>query len=88
MKMAIDAPTTPSTHFYFILLINVEILFAFNVMMPMLKTIHSLIKFAQLKDVFVYNFITTIKVSEGDVYRMFYDRQSSFEGNVFNYFIP
>jgi hypothetical protein len=22
------------------------------------------------------------------VYRMFYDRQSSFEGNVFNYFIP
>jgi hypothetical protein len=65
----------------------VETLFGLNVMRPMLKAIHSLIKFAQLRDVFVYNFITTIKVGEGDVYRLFYDRQSSFEGNVFNYFI-
>jgi hypothetical protein len=83
MKMAIDAPTTPSTKSN--LWINVEFLFGLNVMMQMLEAIDSLIKFAQLRDVFVCNFIT-IKVGEHDVYWMFYDRQSSFEGNVFNYF--
>jgi hypothetical protein len=86
MKMAIDAPTTPSTKFNLFLLINVETLFGLNVMMPMLEAIHSLIKFAQLRNVFVCNLITTSKVGEGDVYHMFYYRESSFEGNVFNYF--
>jgi hypothetical protein len=86
MKMAINTPTTLSTQSNFFLSINVEILFGLNVMMPMLEAIHSLIKFAQLKDVFVYNFITIIKVGEGDVYCIFYDMQSSFEGNVLNYF--
>jgi hypothetical protein len=50
MKMAINAPTTPYTKSSFFLLINVETLFGLNVMMPMLEVIHSLIKFAQLRD--------------------------------------
>jgi hypothetical protein len=53
----------------------------------MLELVHSSIKFAQLWDDFVYDFITTMNIYEGDVYHMFYGRQSSFEGNVLNNFI-
>jgi hypothetical protein len=74
IKMALDAPTTPSIKSNLFLLIDVETMFNLIVMMPMLKAVHSLIKFTQLKDVFFYNFITTIKIGERDVYRMFYDR--------------
>ncbi len=73
MKMTLDATTIPSTQFYLFLLLNVETLLGLNIMMPLLKVIHSLIEFAQLKDVFVYNFITIMKICEGDVYRMFCD---------------
>ncbi len=37
----------------------------------MLKVVHSLIKFAQLRDDFVCDFITLMKIYEGDVYHMF-----------------
>jgi len=40
----------------------------------MLEVIHSLIKFTQVRDAFVYDFITTMKIYEKDVYHMFYDR--------------
>jgi hypothetical protein len=69
------------------LLIYVETLLGLNAMMSMLEAVHSLIKFAQWKDVFVYDFITWMKICGRDAYHMFYDVQSSFEGNVFNNFI-
>jgi len=37
----------------------------------MLKAVHSFIKFAQLKDDFVCDFITLMKIYEGDVCNMF-----------------
>jgi hypothetical protein len=43
------------------LLIDLEILFCLNVVMLMLKVVHSFIKFAQLKDIFVYDFISLVK---------------------------
>jgi hypothetical protein len=33
---------------------------------------HALIKFAQFRDVFVYDLVATIKVCRGDVYNMYY----------------
>jgi hypothetical protein len=86
MKMALDAPIIPFAKSNLSLLIDVEFLLGLNVMMLMLKVVHSLIKFAKLRDVFVYDFITLVKICKGDVCRMFYDKQSSFEGNVFNNF--
>jgi hypothetical protein len=73
--MALDAPTIPSTKFNLSLFIDVEtLLLSLNAMMVLLEAIHSLIKFTQLKDVFVCDFITTMKICEGDVYCMFYDK--------------
>ncbi len=84
MKMALDAATIPSIQpFSLSLFTDVETLLGLNAMMPLLKAVHSLIKFAQLKDVFVYDFIIIVKICERDVYRMFYDSQFSFEGDVF-----
>jgi hypothetical protein len=40
----------------------------------MLEAMHFLIKFAQLWDDFVCDFIPTMKIYEGDVYHMFYGR--------------
>jgi hypothetical protein len=47
MKMAMDAPTIPSTKSNLSLLIYVETLLGLNAMMSMLEAVHSLIKFAQ-----------------------------------------
>lgn len=75
MKMALNAPTICSTKFNLSLFIDVEtLLLSLNAMMVLLEAIHSLIKFTQLKDVFVCDFITIVKICEGDVYYMFYDR--------------
>ncbi len=59
-----------------------ETLLGLNAMMQLLKAIHFLIKFAQLRDVFVYDFMVIVKIYERDVCRMFCDSQSSFEGDV------
>ncbi len=79
MKMALDAPTIHSTKSNLYLLTNVETLLGFNAMMPLLEVI----KFAQLKDVFVCDFIAIKKICEKDMYHVFSDRLSFFEYNVF-----
>ncbi len=56
MKMALNATIIPSAQSNLSLLIDVETLSGLNVMMPLLEAICSFIKFAQLKDVFVYDF--------------------------------
>jgi hypothetical protein len=88
MKMALDAPTISFTKSNLCLLINVEMLLGLNVVMPLLEVMHSLIKFAQLQDMFMCDFITTVKICEGEVYRMYYDIHSSFQGDVFMNFQP
>ncbi len=46
VKMSLDAPTIPFVKSNLSLLIDVESLLGLNVMMSMLDTVHSLIKFA------------------------------------------
>jgi hypothetical protein len=83
MKKTWDAPTIPFVKSILSLLTYVETLLGFHVMLPILEAVHCLNKFAQLRDGFVCDFITLLKICEGDVYCMFHDKQSSFEGNVF-----
>jgi hypothetical protein len=79
MKMTLDAPTIASTKSNLGLLIDVEMLLGLNVSMPLLHALHSLIKF----DMFVCNFIALVKICEGDIYWMYRDIHSSFQGDVF-----
>jgi hypothetical protein len=78
MKMALDALIVPFAKSNLFLLTNVGTLLGLNTMMLMLQVIHSLIKFAQLKNIFVCDFIVVVKICEKDVYRMFCDQKSFF----------
>jgi hypothetical protein len=40
--------------------------------MPLLESMHALIKFAISKDVFVCDLVATIKVYQGDDYHMYF----------------
>jgi hypothetical protein len=51
-----------SGQFNLFLFTNVETLLGLNAMMPLLEVVHSLIKFAQLRDVFVCDFISIVKI--------------------------
>jgi hypothetical protein len=82
MKMALDATITFAKS-NLCLLTNVEMLLRLNVVMPLLEAMHYLIKFAQLRYMFVCDFIAIIKIWEGDVYRTYCDIHSSFQGDVF-----
>jgi hypothetical protein len=86
MKMVLDVPTIHYAIFNLSLFTNMEMLVGLNAMMSLLKAIHSLIKFAKLKDDFLYDFITTIKICEGGVY-MYCNNHSSFKGGMFTNFI-
>jgi hypothetical protein len=83
MKMALNAVIITFAKSNLCLLIDVEMLLGLNVVMPLLEVVHSLIKFAQLRDVFVCDFIVAVNICEGDVYRMYCDIHSSFQGDVF-----
>ncbi len=54
-----------------------------NVVMPLLEVVHFWIKFAQLRNMFVCDFIVMVKIYERDVYRMYCDIHSSFQGDMF-----
>jgi hypothetical protein len=82
VKMALDAPIIPFAKFDFVLLIHMETLLGLNTVMPPLKVVHSLISNTN-EGVFVRDFITIIKICEADVYHMYCDNQTYFEGDAF-----
>ncbi len=88
MKMTLGAPTITSAKFNLCLMTNVKMLLGLNVIMPLLEEVHSLIKFSQLYDMFVCDFIAIMKICEMDVYMMYYDNHYYFQGDVFGKFMP
>jgi hypothetical protein len=68
MRITLNAPTIASTKSNLCLLTNVKTLLRLNAIMPLLDAIHSLIKFSQLRDVFMCEFITIMKICELGMY--------------------
>jgi hypothetical protein len=68
MKITLDAPTITSTKSNLRLLINVKMLLRLNAIMPLLEVVHSLLKFSQLCDVFMCDFIVIMKICELGMY--------------------
>ncbi len=52
----------------------------------MLVVVHSLIKFAQLRDVYVCNFIEVVSICKVDLYQMYFDYAFRFKGDAFKHF--
>jgi hypothetical protein len=61
----------------------VDTLMGLNDIMPLLEVVHSLIKFVELC---MCDFIATIKICERDLYWMYCDIHSSFQGDVIKNF--
>jgi hypothetical protein len=52
----------------------------------MLVVVHSFIKFAQLWDVFTYDFIVAISICKVDLFQMYSNQTFGFKGNAFKHF--
>jgi hypothetical protein len=70
------------------LLTNAKTLLVLNVIMPLLEVVHFLIKFTQLCNMFVCDFIVVIKICEGNVYQIYFDIHSFFQVDMFMNFEP
>ncbi len=76
MKMILDAPKIDFAKSNLCLLTNVETFMGLDVIMPLLEIVHFFIKFAQLHDMFMCDFIAIVQICEGDVYWMYCDIHS------------
>jgi hypothetical protein len=52
----------------------------------MLVVVHSLIKFAQLWDVFMCDFVARISICKANFFRMYSDQTFGFNGDAFKHF--
>jgi hypothetical protein len=67
-NMAKDSSSLMATQVNFELLCDVNLLISLSYLMPMLETIHALIKFTHKRDVFVCDYVVTIKICQGQLY--------------------
>jgi hypothetical protein len=77
-RMVEDIPSIVIAKHNFELFYDVNLLISLSCLLPMLETIHVLIKFALKKDVFVCDFITTIKICNGQLYSHYFDLETKY----------
>jgi hypothetical protein len=56
---------------------ELQILLWLAYILPLLESIYVLIKFAQMRDVFVCDLVAAIKVCQGDMYNMYLEESSN-----------
>jgi hypothetical protein len=66
MKMALDAPTMA-----YDLLCDVEILLSLVCFIPMLETVNSLVKSVQFHNVFICDFVATMKICQFNLQKLY-----------------
>jgi hypothetical protein len=67
-------------------LCDVEVIPGLRCILSLLKCVHALIKVAQIKDVFVCNFVEVVKVTQQEFYRLYCDPYAKFEDPTFDNF--
>ncbi len=58
-------------------------LFGMAYILPFMESMQSLFKFAQQGDIIIFDFITIVKLCQGQLYNLYYDATLSFQGNEF-----
>jgi hypothetical protein len=64
-------------------LCDFQILLGLPCILTLLEFVHALIKFAQIRDVFVCDLMAIIKVNQRDLYNMYLEQSSNFITNIF-----
>ena len=62
---------------------DIEVLLSLACFIPLLNTVHCLIKLSQSHDIFICDFLQAIKVCQADLARMFVDEATSFSTSEF-----
>jgi hypothetical protein len=70
VKMAIDNGYVETIKMNLVNLCDVGIILGLPCILPMLEFVNALMKFAKIKDVFVCDYIATIKICQTDLYKM------------------
>ncbi len=78
VKMTLDNPTNQQAELNYEKLCDFQVLLGLSCILPLLESIHALVKFAQMKDVYVCDLVAAIKVCQGDIYMMYCDQTSKF----------
>lgn len=84
--MAMDAPKEHATKKNLPILLDWQNMLSLPCLMPMLHSMNFLIKFAQSPICYIVDFLSAVKICEGDLYRFYIDPIFVFHGNVFNTF--
>jgi hypothetical protein len=71
--MAMDSLTNHQAKLNYEHLCELQILLVLACILPLLKSIHVLVKFAQMQDMFVYNLVAIVKVCQANLFNMYCD---------------
>jgi hypothetical protein len=63
------------------LLIDIHLIFGLDVVFPLMEAMQSFLKFSQRRVAFICDFITIMKVCQGQLYNLYCDNNSSFQGD-------
>ncbi len=64
-------------------LVDIQIMLGLSCLLPFLRSIHSLMKFAQKCNVFVCDYLVAMKVCQGELAIFYIDNETTFHHDVF-----
>ncbi len=79
--MAMDSFTNHQAKLNYEHLCDLQILLVLACILPLLESIHALVKFAQMQDMFVCDLVAIVKVCQVDIFNMYCDQNSKFSIN-------
>jgi hypothetical protein len=68
------------------LLLDISVPVALMYFLPLLETIHYLVKFSQQRDVFICDYLAAVKVCQGQLYSLYSDPTTCFRSDSFTEF--
>jgi hypothetical protein len=68
------------------LLLDISVPIALTCFLPLLETLHYLVKFSQQRDVFICDYLAAVKVCQGQLYSLYLDPATCFRSDSFTEF--
>jgi len=87
MKISQDNINVIQARLTFNLLCDLHTLLTLSYLLPLLKVVNILIKFAQGKNIFICNFVTKIKICQANIFMMYFDPFTSYQHEHFQVFV-
>jgi hypothetical protein len=86
MNMHLDSSKTKAAQDNFVLFGDLELIFRLPCLLPMLEVMHIFINFAQHRNVFIVEFMDAMTLAEVELFCLYTNPYSCFEGPTFDAF--